>query len=353
MRRSRAYTNAEKALTEVTQGLASDLEAQSQTVPALLELFTAAASEADTFRWLIGQLKGAPLTFESLTAQQPSNDFRRDPGRHCDYLIRPVAVALHHFASVVHGYIAATWQQPDDEGRAGRACRAIAALWDPALLCAEAQALRGVARYFGVRGLASSTDTCMYFVRTCAYLTVAVMTLLVNCRNALLGPVQGLVEGLGGAELPPVAAEMRGDKPSSDLATTVHDAAKCFLPALGYAQAVHCSVWAGHVTTSAATAALAAALSHPDMLRMQALVERVCVHGGVGLEDIRRSQEPAQDQGEPSAGPASARAEAPSGAAARPRVWWLPALEAEVGHVIGGSVQGDRNWHAASTAGWL
>ncbi|KAG2493688.1 hypothetical protein HYH03_008202 [Edaphochlamys debaryana] len=78
-------------------------------------------------------------------------------------------------------------------------------------------------------------------------------------------------------------------------------------------------------TPGAGAAPLAGVFAQPDVAAFQeALVERLCVHGGVELEP---GEGGGQGQGR----------------------WWLPQLEAKVGHVIG-SPNNPREWNITGTA---
>ncbi|KAG2488645.1 hypothetical protein HYH03_012813 [Edaphochlamys debaryana] len=112
---------------------------------------------------------------------------------------------------------------------------------------------------------------------------------------------------------------------------------------------------------------LASQLSHPDVVALQeALLERLCVHGGVEGEGEgegeERGQAPEEERGQRARQGRRARAAAaaeaggagpsgravPAGGTGR---WWLPALEARLGHVISGLVvaggPGERLQYAA------
>ncbi|KAG2488661.1 hypothetical protein HYH03_012823 [Edaphochlamys debaryana] len=102
--------------------------------------------------------------------------------------------------------------------------------------------------------------------------------------------------------------------------------------------------------TGDASLVLASQLSHPDVEALQeALLERLCVHGGVELEgdgqdrgqaqqgrgQRQQGQGQRQRQQQQGGGRRPGGDRSPAGSAA-PGRWWLPALEARLGHAIWG-----------------
>ncbi|KAG2488043.1 hypothetical protein HYH03_013348 [Edaphochlamys debaryana] len=273
---------------------------------------------------------------------------------------------LTPFASCARG------PRPSRE-RAELLYRLPAPLWEPGFMVlmaglatatadfAEATARPEVQRVLGMRGaqgpIAASTDadSCAEVAVVCAqYAGLACSTLVdftaprvgvaldslqalaaaATAQAALAGEGVALASALAESQLLPAVAgailrtpapEFQRIRDDEDLQTRARDVARA---STAFAGALMAAILVLPRTGSAA-AGFAAALSHPDVVALQeGLAERLLVHGAVALK-----------RGEEAAG---------SGEGCR---WWLPEVEARLGHVING-VRQDA-WRPEETGSWL
>ncbi|KAG2493676.1 hypothetical protein HYH03_008190 [Edaphochlamys debaryana] len=294
----------------------------------LLSLWMSGLTEAGTWAWVTGKAAAITTTTDSLVNLSPDDDTRR---QQLDERLTEVLTPVHWLLEVVIGPCQACLEAA--KGRPQQmlqALQAAARLWRPDFAaavaamtrCSEVHARISARTAFAVDILAVLLRLPQTAERGQGT-AEAVQASTAELQAAASGPTGALLEG--GLLQAAAGAILRCPRPVTDEAETRRFvAAELSYASWGFAAAlngIHRMLY--HVKPRAAP--LAGVLAQSDVGALQeALVERLCVHAGVELE--------------PGEGGGQGR-------------WWLPQLEAKVGHVIGTPVRGE--WRARATAGWL
>ncbi|KAG2498823.1 hypothetical protein HYH03_003016 [Edaphochlamys debaryana] len=330
-RRVRMRVDAETAVNEACKRLVAEMESTPEEAVHLLGMWTAALSEAGAWGWLAGK---AALMGPAVTAaadSSASNEARRYANTQLSAVVDVLPILLTQVLSPVLRLQTQAATPPGPQ-RSQALLQASAPLWESGFMDAIASALQAstkcarlltepaAQRALGMDAsqAANRRLRCAVVVEACAkHICIGYQALsdfhmgntYAQELPSLTEAAASLLQALTGSGLLAAAAGaiMRGPG-SNDLEVTDKNAvgygAVMYSSASSCALALHSAQAVLSCADGAAAAALAAALSHPDILALEeALVEQLCVHGGVELPDRG-----ADDVGQ-----------------AR----WLPALEAE------------------------
>ncbi|KAG2493689.1 hypothetical protein HYH03_008203 [Edaphochlamys debaryana] len=375
-RRQDAVMEAEEAMHDVRQALWLSPAPDPQQGMARLKLWMDSLTEAGSFAWLAVKMAAIPPAVDTVADRSAASRDRCIADARLDAIHVPALDMLDRMISPIVRYTAdpATL----DAQRGPTLWRIAAPLWKQNFLKAAAGVMRSSVKYAKAmakqearRALASKRGDDVKARETAsmdAYACSELAHLLADYAGVMCSLLLDLTMPPSAAAMPnsrraltvsPAAAQLTSALVESQLLRAVARAIlRCPEPnpddrrerfycreRVGEVQSAANSFVAGlqgawmalpHAGPSAAT--LAAALTHPDLLAFQeAMLERLCVHGGVALERGRdREGQGAGEGGEE--GEEKGR-------------WWLPPMEAKVGHVIGSRTKDE--WRAPYTYGWL
>ncbi|KAG2488662.1 hypothetical protein HYH03_012824 [Edaphochlamys debaryana] len=368
-----------------------------------LERWLGACEEAGTWAWLAARMTDLARAVEFCAdASLPAvtRVFSHKPAL---LLLQAAAEAMERLTMpLANIYPATGGPSPDtDPDRARLLARVAAPLWTADFMCAVVTGLRSCAHFahhtaqpgpdvqralvasHGGKFAPGASRLCAQLTSSCAFYAVLVVGLLEDLQAPggspdarpddesetapapeLAAPRSQLLAVLAESQLLPTVAwaVLQGcPAPDPDLILSQDGLIGTMLRECAtYTQYCACLLASalsrahGLLSTCTRDVApqLASQLSHPNVVALQeALLERLCVHGGVELEGEGQDRGQAVEDLE---GQQEVEGAGPSGRAAPARWqgrWWLPALEARLGHVIGGSSM--QGWRCEETADWL